>query len=104
MSSSSRPTPEQILTLAKALVDKGLLVEAGWMGFRLGAMHPDAPADQVSEMRLAFFAGAQHLFTSMMTMLDPDAEPTEQDMERMTQISKELERFTADVLEPRFKQ
>ena len=43
----------------------------------------------------AFFAGAHHLFTSIMNVLDPgpDTEPTERDLRRMSQIHAELERY-----------
>jgi len=47
-------------------------------------------------MRNAFFAGAQHLFSSIMTILEPDAEPTEKDMQRMDLIDKELRAFIND--------
>lgn len=53
----------------------------------------DAPEVQIDEMRLAFFAGAQHLFASIMSVLSPDAEPTESDLANMTAISEELDEF-----------
>jgi hypothetical protein len=79
--------------LSRELVDQGLLIEAGWVAFRASVISPDAPDDQLREMRLAFFAGAQHLFGSMMTILDPDAEPTEDDLKRMENINTELNNF-----------
>ena len=63
--------------LSKELADKGLLVEAGWVGYRLFVMPPNAPPIQLDECRLAFMSGAQHLFASIMNILDPDAEPTD---------------------------
>jgi hypothetical protein len=47
-------------------------------------------------MRGAFFAGAQHLFASIMVIMDPGAEPTAADLARMSQIHEELERFVRD--------
>jgi len=38
-------------------------------------------------------AGAQHLFSSIMTILDPGDEPTEADMKRMELIAKEMAAF-----------
>jgi hypothetical protein len=81
--------------MSREFVDKGLLIEAGWMSFRAAAISMNAPDDQLREMRLAFFAGAQHLFGSMMTILDPDAEPTEDDLKRMENINTELNNFLA---------
>lgn len=75
------------------LTAEGKLIEAGWQGLRILTVPEGAPKVQLKEMRQAFFAGAQHLLASMMTLLDPDAEPTEQDMERMSLIHAELEQF-----------
>ncbi len=82
--------------LSRDLVDRGMLIEAGWVGLRLTAMHPDAPADQLREMRMAFFAGAQHLFGSIMGILEPGAEPTDKDCARLDLIDAELKTFIAD--------
>jgi hypothetical protein len=82
--------------LSRDLADQGKLIEAGWVGLRLAAVPLDAPKIQLEEMRNAFFAGAQHLFSSIMTILEPDAEPTDKDMERMDLIDKELRAFIND--------
>lgn len=79
--------------LTKRLADEGKLIEAGWISLRLHAMPLNAPAIQLEEMRNAFMAGAQHLFASIMTALDPGTEPTDADMERMGLIARELEVF-----------
>lgn len=80
--------------LSVQLADEGKLIEAGFVGLRMAAMAPDAPEDQVREMRWAFMAGAQHLFASIMTILEPgDEEPTERDMARMDLIHQELKNF-----------
>ncbi len=42
---------------------------------------------------MAFFGGAQHLFASIMGILEPGAEPTDNDMHRLTLINNELEEF-----------
>jgi hypothetical protein len=82
--------------LSRELADKGKLIEAGWVGLRLACDLHDAPAIQIQEMRQAFFAGAQHLFSSIMTILDPGAEPTDKDLERFDLIDRELRAFIAD--------
>ena len=82
--------------LSRELTDKGKLIEAGWLGLRIACELEDAPAIQLEEMRNAFFAGAQHLFSSIMTILEPDAEPTDKDLERLDLIDGELRAFIND--------
>lgn len=79
--------------LHQNLTDKGKLVEAGWIGMRIACIPLDAPDIQVNEMRMAFMAGAQHLFASIMTILDPGDEPSAKDLQRMDLIDKELRAF-----------
>jgi hypothetical protein len=90
------PTALDFEKLSRVLVDQGKLIEAGWIGLRAVWLHPEASQNQIDEMRQAFFAGAQHLFSSIMTVLEPDAEPTEKDLERMSLIQSELDTFIAD--------
>jgi hypothetical protein len=82
--------------LTRALTDQGKLIEAGFVGMRLACDLQDAPADQLREMRMAFFGGAQHLFSSIMSILEPGAEPTDKDLDRMSLISAELDAFIKD--------
>lgn len=79
--------------LTKHLGDQGKLIEAGFAAFRHLAMAKDAPDIQVNEMRLAFMAGAEHLFSSIMSILDPGEEPTDADMRRIDLISTELDNW-----------
>lgn len=83
--------------LTKRFADEGKLIEAGWVAMRLHVIPLDAPADQLREMRLAYMAGAQHLFSSIMNALDPDAEPTDGDMRRMELIDRELQAFSDEL-------
>lgn len=94
-------TNEAIKELIKKLSDEGKLIESGWMAMRLAAIEPNAPEIQVREMRMAFMAGAQHLFTSIMGILEPGAEPTEADLRRLDLIDKELRAFVKYEMEPR---
>jgi hypothetical protein len=82
--------------LHRDLVDEGKLIEAGWIGMRIACVPEDASEIQLSEMRLAFFAGAQHLFAALMSIMDADSEPTAEDMRRMRQIDDELRRFISE--------
>lgn len=86
-------TREEHDKVCRELTDRGLIIEAGFVGLRFASIPPDAPAVQIEEMRNAFFAGAQHLFASIMSILDPGEEPTEDDLRRLTTISKELDDF-----------
>jgi hypothetical protein len=79
--------------ILKHLTDQGRLIAAGFEALRFAAIPTDAPGLQVEEMRNAFFAGAQHLFASITSMLDPGIEPTENDLNRMTIIEIELNEF-----------
>ncbi len=88
-----KPTKEFIDKVCAELADKGLLIEAGWEGLRLLSIPATASATQVMEMRNAFFCGAQHLFASIIGIVDPGEEPTDQDLHRMDLIDKELQKF-----------
>jgi hypothetical protein len=89
---------EEVENLSRKLADEGRLVEAGWLSFRASVVAAQAPEDQLREMRIAFFAGAQHLFGSIMTILDPDDEPTAADLKRLDDINDELNDFLADIM------
>lgn len=79
------------------LVDEGKLIEAGFAALRVMCIAQNAPEAQVSDMRMAFMAGAQHLFSSIMNILEPGKEPTEKDMHRMQLISEELEKIVTEM-------
>jgi hypothetical protein len=89
---------EDLANLERELIDSGKLIEAGWIGLRIAAIPPTAPPVQLDEMRMAFFAGAQHLFGSIMKALDPDDEVTEDDMRRLDLINAELNLFLVDFM------
>jgi hypothetical protein len=72
---------------------QGRLIEAGWIGMRLACVPADAPQVQLDEMRMAFFAGAQHLFGSLSNIIDPEQDVTDADMVRMEKIDLELRQF-----------
>jgi hypothetical protein len=80
--------------LTRELIDQGKLMEAGWVAYRLQVLHPSAGKVQLDETRLAFFAGAQHLWGSINGMLDDGINETPTDMRRMGQINDELNKFS----------
>lgn len=75
------------------LAAQGKLIESGWVSLRLAALPDDAPAAQLRTMRQIFFAGAQHLYGSIMASLDPGQDATDGDLDRMAKIHAELEAF-----------
>jgi hypothetical protein len=91
------PSREEIARIAtelsKQLAKEGKLIEAGWAGYRMLVLPPDAPPIQIDECRLAFMAGSQHLFSSIMNILDPGEQETPADLIKMDLIDKELRAF-----------
>jgi len=77
------------IQLSKVLADEGKLIEGGWVVLR-SMIPPDASQAQIDEMRLAYMAGAEHLFASLLTILDPGTEPTDADLRRVDLINEEL--------------
>lgn len=83
--------------IAKQLTDDGKLIEAGWQMMRALVIPPHISDARVEEQRKAFFLGAQHLYASILGVLDADDEPTAADLQRMEHIHNELEAFRMEV-------
>lgn len=86
-------TDEQKAVLAEMTRDiakKGLLVETGWMAFIVTTMPETATENQKRAMRLAYFAGAQHLWASLNLILGDGKNVTDGDIEPLRQIETEL--------------
>lgn len=83
--------------VVKTLVDQGKLIEAGFAAYRAVMMPPDASDNAVSVARVMYMSGAQHLFASIMSILDPGSEPTAADLNRMSLIAAELEAFASEL-------
>lgn len=77
-------------SFAKAASDQGRLIEAGWRAYRKFILPRDASDQLADEAQMAFYAGAQHLFASIMSGLDPEHDPTDADLRRMDLIEREL--------------
>lgn len=92
-------TKEIVDAVVKEFSDQGMLIEGGWKAYELLSLQNTSPI-QRSECRKAFFLGAQHLFASIMGVLEPDAEPTEKDLERMDKIDAELKKFLEEIKQP----
>jgi hypothetical protein len=83
-------------SICKKLAERGMLIEAGWISLKMTSILADASQVQLEEMRNAFFAGAQHLFASIMSILEPGSEPTDADLHRITLINDELDAFVQE--------
>lgn len=84
--------------VTKRLTDEGRLIEAGWQTMRTLTLSPNAPDIQITEMRKAYFAGAQHLFASLMCIMGEDGgEPTAEDLHRLDLIDEELKGFVEEL-------
>lgn len=78
--------------LAAKMADEGNLVGLG-AEIMLGFMEPPTPA-AAEDLRYAFFAGAQHLYGVLMSVMDEGREPTKRDLERMEKVHDELDAWT----------
>lgn len=85
--------------LTAELVDRGLLIAGGFEAFRHYVIHKDAPPEQVEEMRWAFMAGAEHVWSSVLNFISgSDEELTEQDMRRLEMVQKELDEWREKIM------
>jgi len=75
-------------------------IEQMWNDFERRVVPVGAGPQQRRDLRRAFYGGAMVLFERMVTMLDPDAEPTEGDLRKMDEIHKELQAWLAGELRP----
>lgn len=70
-------------------------VERAWIEFMVGVIPEDAPDIQIREMKKAFYSGAALTFYGIIGMLDEDKEPTDEDVEKMDGLHKELDTWMA---------
>lgn len=69
-------------------------IESQWLIFRSNVVPANAGSVQVEETRRAFYAGAATLFGTIMDLLEPGAEATENDLQAMDEIARELAEYT----------
>lgn len=86
--------------LTQKLIEQGLIMKAGWIGYEAACVPVLASETQRKETEVAFYAGALHLFTSIMSgAFDENAEPSKEDEARLTNIQRELDEFQIRLLE-----
>lgn len=79
------------------LATQGKIIQGGWRAFEMLVLPESAPDIQRTEMRRAFFAGAHHLWGSIMSFLEEGAEPTPADLKRMDLINDELDAYVEEL-------
>jgi cytosine/adenosine deaminase-related metal-dependent hydrolase len=84
--------------LAKAFVDEGRLIEAGWRAALVVLDWETKPEAELRALRMAYFSGAQHLWGSVIGIMDEDREPTNADLRRMSLIANELDGFAREMM------
>jgi hypothetical protein len=74
-----------------------MLLAAEWDKFAQHVLPPTCSAVQRTEMRRAFYAGAESILFRVIQGFTPEAEPTEDDLQLMTDVNQELVDFAAAV-------
>lgn len=76
--------------VTRQIANEGKVIGAGAAAFLL--VHKIAADDpRAAIVGEAFMAGAEHLFSSIMSLLDPGEEPTVADLARMDNIAAEID-------------
>lgn len=89
---------ERYEKILNSWADQGRVVEGGWRGLSAIWGLDTAPEVQKMEMRKAYYAGAQHVFGSIMGLMGPSGEePSEREMKVLDDIHKELDAFAAEM-------
>ena len=89
MSQKNRIVHLASLELTKGLIDQGKLIEAGFLIYDKLFLSDVSPAAR-DLARVTFMAGAEHVFASIMSSLDPGDDPTPADLDRLDSIDTEL--------------
>lgn len=85
--------------LAKALIEEGKPLKAEFLIFADSIIPREAEPGQRLDMELAFFAGAAYLFSSLMEVLDDEAEETAEHLRWVEIIHDELEVWRRTIAE-----
>lgn len=83
--------------IVRSAGNAGLLVETGWQ-IHKGIILQIADNDpRLFDIRLAFMAGAEHVFTSLIGMMDEGDEITDGDMKKMALLDQEIGKIRAEL-------
>jgi hypothetical protein len=78
---------ERCKQIAKDLLDRNLFIRAGCKAL----LDLKLPQDRDEALRYAFFAGADHVFTTLSMVMDGDREVTPADLRYALSIQDELD-------------
>lgn len=78
-----------------------LLMAEQWDQFARAVLSEGTPSIQRQEMRRAFYAGAESILFRVIQAFAPESEPTQADLQVMSDLHKELENFADAVKEGR---
>lgn len=82
------------MCIADGLIKEGHLIEAGWQALRIMSIREHTTPHELHDLRLAFFAGAHCMFSSLMHGAAADKSPNgEEGLRRISALEFELERF-----------
>lgn len=95
--SKEKPNPETVKTFVQELTRQGKIIEAGWLSFRYMVIPDNASDVQITETRRGFYAGATHLFQSLMAGLSDGSEVQPEDEERIAAIAGEIEGYLEEL-------
>lgn len=73
------------------------LIADAWRDFEIQIVPLDASEVQRTECRRAFYAGAISMWSSLLSMLDPGVDPTENDMKAMDGVKAEIDQYAEDL-------
>jgi hypothetical protein len=69
------------------------LIRLAWESYRAHVVPAGAEAVQINETKLAFFAGAQALFSIINAVMTEDRDVTEEDIRNVSYLDQELRDF-----------
>jgi hypothetical protein len=78
---------EELRGMSKEMLDRGMIVETAWLGFRHFMLPANVSEDELKVLRMTFFCGAKCLFDSLQYITDVK--------DRMTKLEAELGQWDA---------
>lgn len=91
------PVDRKALAMTNKLANEGQLIAGGLASYCvIEGIDLDAP--EFPYIAHAYMSGAEHLFSSIMNILDPGSEPTERDLKKMDAIAAEITVWRDNVL------
>ncbi len=87
------PVEQRAVELTDDLANKGMLIEGGFAAYIKVNGLIDAPIADLARLQDVYMHGAEHLWSSIMAILDPGSEETPADIRRMDLIQQEIDKW-----------